>query len=303
MKTYTDYHQELENQIILNDCLVTLPKIPGNSIDHCITDPPYNISGYDGKKKIGWLKSNGYWTKEKNYNKVDEKWDSFSNQTYDDFTRNWLKEIFRVVKPNGNIIIFGSIHNLFKIASVLEGENKKILSLVTWYKRNAFPNITHRMLCDSTEFIIWAVNNSQAEAKNWIFNYEELKKVNRVMKCSKCKKTLDQNFIYCPFCGNHSLNGQNLQMRNMWDIVSTPAGEKKQGKHPTQKPLEIIKRTVLGATKEHDLIIDPFAGSGTLPVVAQKYHRRYIAIEKEKPYLKIMTNRLEANEQLELHEF
>lgn len=300
MKINTDYNSGLENNLILNDSLLILPKIEARSVDHCITDPPYNISGYDGKKKIGWLKSNGYWTGEKNFNKVDEKWDSFSNKTYENFTQVWLKEIFRIIKPNGNIIIFGSHHNIFKIASILEKEDKKILNFITWYKRNAFPNITHRMLCDSTEFIIWAINNSQKEAKNWTFNYDALKKFNQIKKCDKCKKTLDSNYKYCPFCGNNNLKSINLQMRNMWDILGTPTTERKQGKHPTQKPIEIIERIVIGATKEKDIIVDPFAGSGTLPLVAQKYKRRYVAIEKEKEYYELITKRLQANEQLNI---
>ncbi len=303
MKTSVNYNPKLDNNLILNDCLLIFSSISNHSVDHCITDPPYNISGYDGKKKIGWLKSNNYWTKKKNFTKIDEKWDSFSNKTYEDFTRAWLKEIFRIVKPNGNIIIFGSHHNIFKIASVLEQEEKKILNFITWYKRNAFPNITHRMLCDSTEFVIWAVNNSQKDAKNWVFNYETLKKLNGVKKCDKCKKTLESDFSYCPFCGNPDLKTLNLQMRNMWDIPGTPTIERKHGKHPTQKPLEIIKRFVLGATKENDIIIDPFAGSGTLPLVAHRYKRRYIAIEKEKEYYKLMIKRLEASEQLEMQDF
>lgn len=298
MDIYKSYSKKRKNNVILGDSLSILKTIETDSVDHCITDPPYNISGYDDKKKIGWLQSNKYWTDDKNFNKVDEKWDSFTNETYDKFTEAWIKEIFRVVKPNGTIVIFGSHHNIFKISTLLEKENKKILNFVTWYKRNAFPNITHRMLCDSTEFFIWAINNSQKEAKKWVFNYEVLKSLNLNKKCIKCNKTLSGTFKHCPYCGKADLKSIHIQMRNMWDITGTPTSERRHGKHPTQKPIEIIKRIVLGSTMENDTIIDPFAGSGTLPLVAQQNNRNFIAIEKEQEYCDLMVKRLSNPEEV-----
>ncbi|HLC64420.1 MAG TPA: hypothetical protein VJK25_03720, partial [Patescibacteria group bacterium] len=62
-------------------------EIPDNYADHCITDPPYNISGYDFKKEIGWLKTNKYWSEQKNFKKIEEGWDKFSNGDYEKFTK------------------------------------------------------------------------------------------------------------------------------------------------------------------------------------------------------------------------
>jgi len=252
-----------ENVLVFSDAIKTLASLPENSIDHCITDPPYNISGYDGKKKIGWLQSNKYWTDDKSFSKIDAAWDKFSDNDYDKFTRDWLSEIIRVVKPNGNIIIFGSYHNIYTIGSILQNFDRKIINSIVWYKRNAFPNVTQRMLCESTEHIIWSVNETQKKAKNWTFNYKDLKKING-----------------------------DLQMRNMWDIPSTPPSEKKHGKHPSQKPIEVISRLVIGATKPTELIIDPFMGSGTLPVVAQRLDRKFIGIDMDDNFCKIAQKRL-----------
>lgn len=300
VKILKEYNNKLKYNLICGDALYVLPSVANVSVDHCITDPPYNISGYDNKKKIGWLVSNGYWKEQKKFNKIDEKWDSFSNGKYEEFTTLWLKEIFRVVKPNGNIIIFCSYHNMPKITTILEKEDKKILNIITWYKRNAFPNITHRMLCDSTEFVIWAINNSQKDAKNWIFNYEILKKMNPVKKCNKCKKTVSGEYKFCPFCGNGILQSTNLQLRNMWDIPGTPITERKYGKHPSQKPIEVVKRLILGATKENELILDPFTGSGTIPLVAKDNRRKFIAIDSEKNYCELTLKRLNHPEQLSM---
>ena len=245
------------------DAIDKLQKIPNNSADHCITDPPYNISGYDGKKEIGWLKTNSLWTDKKKFKKIDEKWDSFTDCDYIDFTESWIKELTRIVKPNGNIMIFGTFHNIYTIGHILKSLQKKTVGSITWYKRNAFPNITRRMLCESTEYIIWSVNNDVKHAKNWVFNYDVMKEMNG-----------------------------GKQMRNVWDIPMTKKTEKQFGKHPSQKPLEVCNRLILGMTKKNDIIIDPFAGSGTIPLSAKMHGRKYIAIEKNKSYAKIAKNRL-----------
>lgn len=292
----TDYSSIKKNTLIFGDSLKMLYKIKNSSVDHCITDPPYNISGYDYKKEIGWIKSNKLWEQTKKFIKLDEGWDKFENNHYDNFTELWVNELFRIVKPNGNIIIFGSSHNIFKIAHILEKKNKKVLSFITWFKRNAFPNITNRMLCSSCEYILWSVNNSQEKAKNWTFNYKAIKEINVLKKCKKCKKTLSGNFVCCPYCSNNNLDTINLQMRDMWDIPSTPPNEKVFGKHPTQKPIDVITRLIVGATNENDIVIDPFTGSGTIPLVALKHKRRFIAIDNNKNYCNLALKRLQAEE-------
>jgi len=278
--------------IICADAFSILPQIPDNYADHCITDPPYNISGYDFKKEIGWLKSNKYWTEKKNFKKIEENWDKFSSGGYEKFTKLWLDEIFRIVKPNGSIVIFGSYHNIYKMGAYLQKKDKKIINSVIWYKRNAFPNVTQRMLCESTEHIIWAVNESQKKAKNWTFNYKELKKYNVIKKCKKCKKTLDPNYKFCPYCSNTFFEINELQLRNLWDVPTTPSGERRCGKHPSQKPIAILERLIIGASNKNDIIIDPFSGSGTTPLVAKNLDRKFIAIDNDKSYCQIILKRL-----------
>lgn len=255
----------MRNRLIFGDAIEKLKKLDTNSIDHCITDPPYNISGYDNKKKIGWLQSNKLWTEDKKFYKIEEKWDSFNNNDYEGFTQKWLNQVFRVLKPNGNIIIFGTYHNIYKIGYLLQKSDRKIINSIVWYKRNAFPNITQRMLCESTEHIIWSVNNTQKKATKWVFNYDVLKNMN---------------------------NGK--QMRNVWDIPLTPASEKKLGKHPSQKPIALIERLVLAASNEGNIILDPFAGSGTILLVAKKLCRKYIGIENNSEYIEYCQKRIES---------
>ena len=253
-----------KNFVYNSDCLEVMRGMSSGTVDHCITDPPYNISGYDDKRKIGWLSSNPLWTETKSFKKIDEKWDKFGDISYAEFTKEWISEIKRVVKPNGNILIFGSYHNIYRVGVICEELDLKINNSIIWYKRNAFPNITGRMLCESTEQIVWAVNGSKKKAKNWIFN-------NKVLK---------------------GLTHNGKQMRNMWDIPMTPNSEKTQGKHPSQKPLELGDRLIAGFTKPGDLVIDPFAGSGSFLVSAKRLGRNYIGVEQDSKFVELANRRL-----------
>ena len=252
--------------VLTGNCLEVLAKYPDNYFDACITDPPYNISGHEGKKEIGWLKSNPTWQEEKKFNKIDEDWDTFSDSDYRTFTVEWMKEVTRVVKPNGNVLIFGSYHNIYRIGATLEDFDIRIVNSIIWYKRNAFPNVTQRMFCESTEQIIWAVNNTRKKAKNWTFNYHVMK----------------------------GLTENGKQMRNMWDIPMTPTSERKHGKHPSQKPLEVGNRLILGCTDAGDKVLDPFSGSGSFLVSAKLHDRHFLGIDRDPEFVKLAKSRLKS---------
>jgi site-specific DNA-methyltransferase (adenine-specific) len=83
------------------------------------------------------------------------------------------------------------------------------------------------------------------------------------------------------------------QMRNVWEISAPASEEKKLGKHPTQKPVELLTRIILASTKEGDLILDPFCGSSTTGVAAVMLNRKYVGIELEDEYLMLSKKRLE----------
>jgi len=254
------------DKLVVGESISHLKTLESRIFDHCFTDPPYNISGYDNKKKIGWLKSNQTWVGEKKFFKIDESWDSFSDKEYFEFCFEFISEVCRVVKINGNIIIFGSYHNIYKLGFIVQMLGLKVINSLIWYKRNAFPNVTQRMFCESTEQMIWTVNNSAKLAKNWTFNYAELKHLTE--------------------------NGK--QMRNMWDIPMTPLREKEFGKHPSQKPLEVMNRLIIGCTNKGDIVLDPFCGSGSTSVSAQINKRHYYTIDTNEDYIELAKKRLES---------
>ena len=87
----------------------------------------------------------------------------------------------------------------------------------------------------------------------------------------------------------------NKQMKDVWETSLTKPSEKKCGKHPTQKPIELLEKIILASTDENDLILDPFNGSGTTGIEANRLKRKYIGIEKEKEYLDLTIKRKESD--------
>ena len=86
------------------------------------------------------------------------------------------------------------------------------------------------------------------------------------------------------------ING-GKQMKDVWQFSLTPKREKQAGKFPAQQPLALHQRFILSSTKEGDLILDPFNGSGTTGIAAYNLNRRYIGIDLEKEYLELTKTR------------
>lgn len=176
------------------------------------------------------------------------------------FTLEWLKACQRVLKPNGTIWVSGTTHIIYSVGYAMQELGYKILNDIIWYKRNAPPNLSCRYFTHSTEIVLWAATN---EKSKHYFNYKLMKEMNI-----------------------------GKQMRNVWEIPSPPSKEKKFGKHPTQKPVELLTRLMLASTKEEDLILDPFSGSSTTGVAAVLLNRKFVGIELEDDYLQLSVKRL-----------
>lgn len=189
------------------------------------------------------------------------KWDkALSIKEKHEFNKHWIKECYRVLKDNGTIWISGTLHNIYSIGMALEEEGFKIINNITWQKINPPPNLACKTFTHSTETILWA--KKDLKKNKYTFNYDLMKELN-----------------------------DNKQMKDVWTTSLTKPSEKKQGKHPTQKPLEILNRIILASTKENDLILDPFCGSSTTGIAAVKLNRRYIGIDNEKEYLDLSVRR------------
>ena len=182
------------------------------------------------------------------------------------FNKKWIGECYRILKDTGTIWISGTLHNIYSIGMALEEEGFKILNNITWQKTNPPPNLACKTFTHSTETILWA--RKDLKKVKYTFNYEVMKQMNG-----------------------------NKQMKDVWTTSLTKPSEKKQGKHPTQKPLEILDKIILASTKENDLILDPFCGSSTTGISAVKLNRKYIGIDNKKEYLDLSIRRYEELEE------
>ena len=247
------------NVVIYNaDCLEILESIPPNSIDMIFADPPYMLSNN------GFTCENG---KMVSVNKG--KWDNskgFEENT--EFHNLWIKACRRVLKPEGTIWISGTYHSIYQCGYLLQKNEFHILNDITWFKPNASPNLSCRFFTASHETLLWARKDKKAKH---IFNYENMK--NGYFPEDKIKK-------------------EKTQMRSVWSIPAPHREEKEFGKHPTQKPLLLLKRVILASTKPNGLILDPFNGGGTTGVACLDLGcRYYIGIEIEKEYCEISAKR------------
>lgn len=111
------------DSLIQGDCLEIMSQWQDGCIDHCITDPPYNMSKKNG---LGWAFSK--------HVTMSEAWDMYPRGEYLDFTRAWLQEVTRVVKPNGNIFVFGSFHNIYDIGHIIHEMGLKLINSIVWHK-------------------------------------------------------------------------------------------------------------------------------------------------------------------------
>lgn len=244
------------NFVLYNDdCFKRLKKLEPKSVDMIFADPPYFLSSGGISCHSG---------KQVSVNKAD--WDkSIPIQEKVRFNRKWIQLCKEVLKDNGTIWISGTFHNIYAIGIALELEGFSIINNITWQKPNPTPNLACRCFTNSTETILWARKQLTPIKKGkHTFNYSLMKEING-----------------------------GKQMKDVWLIPLVTKEEKKYGKHPTQKPLALLKRIILASTNEGDLVLDPFNGSGTTGIVSVQLNRRYIGIEKEYEYCKLTKKRYE----------
>lgn len=191
------------------------------------------------------------------------EWDKGINTIEDkiNYNRKWLNLCFPLLKKGGTIWVSGTLHNIYSVGVALELEGYKILNNITWQKTNPPPNLSRKMFTHSTETILWAAKDRKSK---FTFNYELMKKENG-----------------------------GKQMKDVWSFSLTKKSEKKFGKHPTQKPLDLMRRIIKASSNEGDLILDPFMGSGTTGVAAVELKRKFIGIDLEQEYVELAIKRIE----------
>jgi len=253
------YYQKDKFILYHANSLEFLKGLPENSVDMIFADPPYLLSNGGFSVHAGRRVS---------VNKGD--WDKSNGLKKDfEFHLEWIQACRRVLKPHGTIWISGTYHSIYQCGFALQVAKFHILNDIAWFKPNASPNLSCRFFTASHETLLWARKDQKAKH---IFNYDLMKNGQWL-----------EDFLKKP----------NLQMRSVWALGTPKNVEKRFGKHPTQKPADLLKRIVLASTNKKDLILDPFTGSSTTGLAAYLLGRRFIGIDTEKKYLDLSIKRFE----------
>ncbi len=152
----------------------------------------------------------------------------------------WLSAALRILRPSGTLFVFGTWHNLFDVGVRLMAAGARILNTITLVKENGFA-VSHRILYERTLYVIWA----SPSGHGWHFDYAGMRRE------------------------------QGRQLSNVWPY--TPPARRT---HPCQKNLGVVERMLRMATRPGDLVVDPFAGSGTTAEACFRLGRRYIGFEQ-----------------------
>ena len=234
-------------QILPGDCVAAMRALPDACVDLVFADPPYNLQlGGDLSRPDG-----------SHVDAVTDHWDRFASfETYDDFTKAWLAQVRRVLKPDGALWVIGSYHNIYRVGAILQDLGFWILNDIVWRRTNPMPNFKGTRLPNAHETLIWA---SQGEKAKYHFNYRAMKSLN-----------------------------DELQMRSDW-LISICGGQERLREggtkvHPTQKPEALLYRVLLATTERGDVVLDPFFGTGTTGAVAKRLGREWIGCERESAY-------------------
>ena len=246
-----------EDGVLVGDCVALMALLPEASVDLVFADPPYNLQLGGELLRPNHSRVDG----------VEEDWDRFAGfADYDRFTRAWLAEARRVLKPDGALWVIGSYHNIYRVGALLQDLGFWILNDIVWRKTNPMPNFRGRRFTNAHETLLWCARSQESRCT---FNYEAMKALN-----------------------------DDLQMRSDWliPLCGGPERLKRDGKkaHPTQKPEALLHRVLLASTRPGDTVLDPFFGTGTTGAVAKRLGRRFIGIEREAEYAEIARERIAA---------
>lgn len=177
------------------------------------------------------------------------------------FHLEWLEACRDALTPNGTIWVSGTHHVIHSVGYAMQCLGMKLLNNITWEKPNPPPNLACRYFTHSTETLLWAAKSVKSKHK---FNYDLMKEANG-----------------------------GKQMKSVWRFPPPDAWEKELGRHPTQKPVMLLKRIIEASTSSGDYICDPFMGSGTTGVAAKLLGRRFLGIEISPRYVDLGKRRIQ----------
>ena len=249
---------DISNRIFNEDCIAGMAQhLPDACVDLVITDPPFGI---------------GFQAKRGNYNRkgnrVLDGYNEVKGGDYLEFTRAWLAQVRRVLKPEGSLYIFSGWNYLKELLIVLDEQRFTLVNHLIW--KYQFGLVTTRKFVTSHYHILFAGID---EKKRRFYPYSRFDKDER------------------------SDNGGSAHYRDKEDVWNIPR-EYWNGdvKTPTKLPAEIIRKILAYSSQPGDLVLDPFLGSGQVAVVSQLEGRRYLGFEIVPAYFAFAQQRLQSGD-------
>ena len=238
---------EFENTIFNLDCIQVMKNISDNKTDLIITDPPFAID---------------FKVKRANYNRnkdnVLEGYNEISQEDYYEFSYNWMKEAYRILKDSGSMFVFSGWTNLRDILNALHDTKFHLVNNITW--KYQFGVVTKNKFVTSHYHCIYVCKD---ESKRRFYR--------------NCR--FEEGVV------------RYKDMEDVWIINREYwRGEKKT---PTKLPREIIQKMLQYTSFEGDLVLDPFLGSGQVAVTCKEMNRKYLGFEIVKEYFEFVKNRLD----------
>jgi site-specific DNA-methyltransferase (adenine-specific) len=247
------------------DALAVLDAVEDGGAELVIADPPYAIA--------------------------KDTWDQFeSPAAYLDWCEAWLRQVARVLSPTGSAYVCGF---------------SEILADVKVRCAGLFPG--------GCRWLVWYYRNKANLGSDWGRSHESIlhlrRSKNSRLNVDAVRVPYNQHTVRYPerIQAVSSQYGQNGRRRDRWqphplgakprDVFEIPVlcnGTEEKTEHPTQKPEELIRRMMLASSREGDLVLDPFVGSGTTAVVAEKLGRRWLASDADPRYVGLARGRLSA---------
>ena len=232
-----------------NDCIDILKNMVDNNVvvDHIICDLPY----------FQVIKDD-----------FDNQWDSV--ESYVDWFNSLLQYVKQIIKPGGNIILFCSRQNMWRMCKMLYENEFEENRTIIWARKRGFNNTRGKALASGYEPILFWSNG-----KSNTFNNIKIK--------------VDSNR---PEYKTGILK-DGITLSDVWtDIPALPHNAKEKVDHPTQKPIKLMERIISLFTNEEDTILDFCMGSGSTGVACKNLNRNFIGIEKDLNYFNISKERL-----------
>ena len=245
------------NKIVCGDAFTVLAKLPESSFDLLFADPPYNLTKNFGENSF-------------RQTSLDE---------YEAWLDSWVAQTIKLLKPSASIYICGD----WRSASAIQRVGMKYFRLqnrITWERekgRGAKKNWKN----SSEDIWFFTVSN------DFVFNTEAVKIKRKVIAPYK------ENGVPKDWEKDDTGNFRTTFPSNFWTDLTVPFWSMPENtEHPTQKPEKLLAKIILASTRENDLILDPFSGSGTTAVVAKKLNRAFVGVERDEKYCLLAEKRL-----------